>query len=162
MKFNSAIKVGVLTGIIASIVWYFITQNLGPFAIEVYIYRLGILFGGLLLAIPIAIYSQKRKQFGILTFKTALQTGILCAISLAIVFAIFNSIYHNYLSTDTVEYFVGEAKKYAIENNKTEIETQQIMDAERNTFSSYRIFLPAIFMGLVLSLLSGALFQKKG
>jgi drug/metabolite transporter (DMT)-like permease len=161
MKINYSILIGLIMGILASITWYAIAVKLDYYTIDVYVYRLIVLFSALFIGVPIAILVQKKKENGFIEFNVALKTGLLMVLTLTVIYAMFNTIYHKFICPDAVEYFVSEARKFGIANKIAESEIQLSIERQKNTLSSSQLFLPAIFIGLILSLLSAAIFQKK-
>lgn len=57
--------------------------------------------------------------------------------------------------------FLSEAKKAAIAHHIKDADIPKILESERNTFSSFKLIPPVLFWGLIISLLSGAILQKK-
>jgi hypothetical protein len=160
MKINTTIKLSVVFGIISCIAWYLLAKNLGFYTVSVYLYRFFFILGFLLIGIFISVFFEKRKNNGFIEFKQALRTGMLYAIVFAVVVAVFNYFYHTFITPDTIDYFLSEAKKAAIAHHIKESEIPAILESERKTFSSFRLVPPILFWGLIASLLAGAVLQK--
>lgn len=161
-KIPTSIIIGIIAGIIVSATWFALSKSLGIYSVKlfIYVYFLKLLF--ILFGVLVSVYLMKRKNQGFLEFKTALQTGVLYCLVLAVVLAIFNAIYYKFIAPDTIDYFVSEAKKYAETTAKlTGEELDKFLDAERGRFGSFAVIPPILFWGLIMSLIAGLLFRKK-
>jgi hypothetical protein len=160
MKLSAAIKFAFIFGLLACVVWYALAVKVGFYAVEVYLYRYLVFLGALLVGIPLSIFLHKRQHGGYLQFKEALKEGMLFAFVFAFVIALFNHIYHAHIATDAIDYFLSEAKKAALAHGQKIEDIPKILDAEKSNFSSFRLIPSILFEGLIISLLSGAIFQK--
>ncbi|MCW3102108.1 MAG: hypothetical protein JWO09_548 [Bacteroidetes bacterium] len=162
MRFPISVALGLLAGLILSIGWYAMGKSIGFYSVQVfinvYILKLCLIIAGVF----ISVYLVKRRNNGFLEFKTALQTGMLYCLVFAVIAAIFNYIYYTYITPDTIDYFVAEAKKYAegMGNIKGD-DLTKFLDAERSRFGSFAAIPPILFWGLIVSLIAGLIFQKK-
>lgn len=161
MKIGINVKLGVIAGIICCAAWYGFAKKLGFYSVNVYIYRNYVTLALLVLGIFLSVYFTKRNNQGFLEFKACLKTGVLYSVVLAVIIAIFNYFYYTYITPDTIDYFLSEAKTAAIAHNFKEADIPAFLEAERSNFSSFKLIPPVIFFGLISSLLSGAIFQKK-
>ncbi len=161
MKLGIQIKLGIIAGLINCLAWFAFAKKLGFYAVEVYIYRNYVTLAVLILGVFLSVFLTKQNQQGFLEFKEGLKTGLLYSVTLALVLAGFNYIYYTYITPDTIEYFLSEAKKSAIAHHLKEIEITKFLAEERSNFSSTKLVPPIIFFGLISSLLAGAIFQKK-
>lgn len=161
MKIGLNVKLGVFAGIINCITWYAVAKQLGFYSIEVYVIRNFVTFGLLVTGIFISVYMARKNNKGFLEFNTALKTGVVYSLIIAIVLAIFNYVYYTYITPDTIDYFISEVKKDAIAHHVKNVDIEKFLEAERSNFSSYKLMPPILFFGLVISLLAGAVFQKK-
>jgi hypothetical protein len=162
MKFPISIALGLVAGLILSVAWYLMAKSLGFYSvqvfIDVYILKLCLIIAGVF----ISVFIVKRRNKSFLEFKTALQTGMLYCLVFAVIAGIFNFIYYKYITPDTIDYFVAEAKKYAEGTGKIKGEDlTKFLDAEKGRFSSFATIPPILFWGLIVSLISGLIFQKK-
>lgn len=161
MKISINVKLGVLAGMINCIAWYGVAKQLGFYSIEVYVIRNFVTLGLLATGIFITVYMAKKNNNGFLEFNNALKAGVIYSLILALTLAIFNYVYYTYITPDTIDYFLSEVKKDAIAHHVKDADMQKFLEAERSNFSSYKLIPPVLFFGLVISLLAGAIFQKK-
>lgn len=161
MKIPINVKLGFLFGTINCVIWYAVAKNLGFYEVDVYVIKNFTTLIILAIGIFLSTFLIRKQYGGYIEFKEALKTGILYSLIIGITLAIFNYIYYNVITPDTIEFFVSEAKKYHEAHNVKGVELQQFMDAERSHFNSFRVIPPVLFYGLIVSLLSGVVFQKK-
>jgi hypothetical protein len=161
MKLSLNIKLAIVAGILNCILWYAVAVNLGFYEIKVYVIRNFSTLGFLLVGIFISIFFLKKNNNGFLEFKNALKTGMLYSLVLAVILAAFNYIYYTFITPDTIDYFLSEAKKAAIAHNIKPEEMKKFLEGEKLNFGSFKLIPPVLFFGLIISLLAGALFQKK-
>jgi hypothetical protein len=162
MKFPISITLGIIAGLIFSATWYLMARSMGFYSINVYLYRNFLAFGLIIAGVFLSIFIIKRKNNGFIEFKEALKTGMLYCIILGVIVAIFNHIYYKYITPDTIDYFLSEAKKAMMEDNKIKPEDYpKYLDSVKENYGSLRLIPPILFWGLIISLLSGALLQKK-
>ncbi len=161
MKISLNVKSAIIAGIINCIAWYAVAKSLGFYSIEVYVIRNFVTLGLLFTGIFITVFLTRKNNKGFLEFNNALKAGVVFSLILALTLAIFNYFYYTYITPDTIEYFLSEAKKAAIAHNVKDADLQKFLDGERSNFSSYKLIPPVLFFGLIISLLAGAIFQKK-
>ncbi len=161
MKINLSIKFGIIAGIINCAAWFGFAKKLGFYTVEVYLYRNFVSLAVLVIGVFLTVYLTRKKNAGFLEFKKAMQAGIVYSLTLAVVLAIFNYVYYTFITPDTIEYFLSEAKKAAIAHNVKESDIPKFLDGERSNFSSFKLVPPVLFFGLISSLLAGAIFSKK-
>jgi hypothetical protein len=161
MKINLSIKLGIAAGLVNCIAWYMYAKQLGFYAIEVYVYRNYTTLALLLLGILLLAFLERRKNAGFLEFKDALRKGMFYSLIVAVIIATFNYIYYTYITPDTIDYFLSEAKKAAVAHDLKGDDLQKFLDGERNNFTSFKLVPPVLFFGLISSLLAGAIFSKK-
>jgi hypothetical protein len=160
MKIESTIKLGLVLGSLNCLLWYILAVTKGFYVIEVYVYRNYFTLATLVAGIILSIYFLKRKNMGFLDFKEAIKTGLVYTFVFAIILSIFNYIYYHFISPDTIDYFLNEAKNKLIENKVKPQDIPFYLNSERNNFSSLKLLPPILFFGLVSSLISGALMRK--
>ena len=160
MKIGLTIKLGLILGSLNCLLWYILAVTKGFYVIEVYVYRNYISLATLVSGVILSIYLLKRKNQGFLDFKEAIKTGLIYTFVFAIVLAIFNYIYYHYISPDTIDYFLSEAKNKLVERKIKPQEIPLYLNAERNNFSSFKLLPPVLFFGLISSLITGALMRK--
>lgn len=161
MKISLNVKLGVLAGIMNCLVWYAVAKQLGFYSIEVYVIRNFVTLGLLATGIFTTVYMARKNNNGFLEFNTALKAGVVYSLLLALTLAIFNYVYYAYITPDTIDYFLSEVKKDAIAHHVKDADIHKFLEAEKGNFSSYKLIPPILFFGLVISLLAGAIFQKK-
>jgi len=161
MKFPKSILIGLIAGLIFSGAWYAMARSMGFYNVDVYVYRNYLTFGLIILGVVLCVLLEKRSRGGFLEFKQALKTGMLYSLVLALCIAIFNYVYYNFISPDTIDYFLSEAKNAMIADKVKPEDFPKYLDAARANYGSFRLMPPVLFWGLVISLLSGAIFQKK-
>lgn len=161
MKINSTIILGTIGGLLNCLIWYLFAKQLGFYKVEVYVYRNFVSLGLLIVGVLIAVFFERKKNGGFMEFKDALRTGMFYSIIMAVILAIFNYIYYAFITPDTIDYFLSEAKKAAIAHDVKEADLQKFLDGERSNFNSFKLVPPVLFFGLISSLLAGAVFSKK-
>ena len=160
IKIGLNIKLGLLLGSLNCLMWYILAVTKGFYVIEVYIYRNYITFAMLVSGVILSIYFLKRKNQGFLDFKEAIKTGLIYTFVFALILSIFNYIYYHYISPDTIDFFLSEAKNKLIENKVKPQDIPFYLNSERNNFSSLKLLPPVLFFGLISSLITGALLRK--
>jgi hypothetical protein len=161
MKIGINIKLGIAAGLINCIAWYAFAKNLGFYTVNVYIFRNYVTLAVLILGVFLAVYLTKRSKNGFLEFKEGLKTGVVYSLTLALILAIFNYIYYTYITPDTIEFFLSEARKSEFAQKLSATDLPKFIENERRNFSSFKLIVPIMFFGLITSLLAGASFQKK-
>lgn len=162
MKLPISVLSGFIAGLLFAATWYIMARTMGFYSINVYVYVNILIIGLILLGVLTSVFIEKRRNKGFMEFKTALRTGMLYCLVFAILVSIFNYIYYTFITPDTIDYFVADAKRYAetVAKIKPE-ELSKYLDAERARFGSFKLVPPILFWGLIVSLISGVIFQKK-
>ena len=161
MKLPLSIKLGFLFGTINAAIWYFVAKKLGYYSADVYFTMNFVTIVVLIIGIFLSIFLTRKNNDGYLEFKEALKTGMLFSLIVAILYALFSYIYHNIITPDTVQYFLSIAKEEAEILNLKGQELENYMTMAKSFFNSYRLIPSVLFFGLIVSLLAGAIFQKK-
>lgn len=162
MKLPISVTLGLIAGLIVSAAWYIIAKSLGFYSVNVYIYVYFVKLALILIGVLLSVYLVKRRNKGFLEFKSALQTGMIYCLVFAVIIALFNYVYYTFITPDTVDFFVSEAKRYGETTLKLQGESlQKLMDSEKARLGSFTVIPPILFWGLVISLLAGLIFQKK-
>ncbi len=161
MKIGINIKLAIIAGIINCIAWFAFSKSLGYYSISIEQYRYYVTLFLLLSGIFISVFIERKKNEGAIEFKDALKTGILYAITLGLMLAIFNYIYYKYMAVDAIDYFIGEARKLMEAEKLKEKEILAYLDTLKSYFGSFRMFMSTLIMGVIISLLLGAILRKK-
>lgn len=161
MKLSLNIKLGVVGGLIICLIWYFASKSLGFYTTDVFKVRNFSILILILLGVFIAIYAQKKKNNGFLEFKDALKTGVVFCFVLGIIVSVFNYVYFEFISPDTLDYFLSNERKEAIAHNATAEQIKELESFYKAEKRPIRLLPSILFPGLIISLLAGALFQKK-
>ena len=162
MKLPFSISAGIAAGIIFSLSWYLIARSIGFYNGDVYLYRLFLIFGLILLGVLVCVVVTKRRGNGILEFRTALYAGMLYCVGFAILVALFNVFYYKFITPDTIDYYMSEAKRYGENVLKVkQADMPKFLDGEKARFSSLGQIPPILFWGGIVSLVTAALLQKK-
>lgn len=161
MKLPISVKLGVLFGITNSTIWYIISKKLGNYSADLYFNMNFVTIFILVIGIFLSIFITRRQNNGFIVFKGALKAGMLYSIVLSIIYAFFSYLYHNFITPDTVDYFVSIAKKEAEALKLTGVELENFMAMSRSFFDAYRLIPSVLFFGLIISLLAGAVLTKK-
>ncbi len=161
MKFGISIKLGILAGLINCVAWYAFAKSLGFYSVEVYIYRNYVTLAVLIIGIFLSIFLTRKSKSGFLEFSEGLRSGVLYSLMLALIIGIFNYVYFKYITPDTIDFFLSEAKKSDFAKNLKADELNQFLVAERSTFNSFKLVPPVLFFGLISSLLASAMFRRK-
>lgn len=162
-KVSIVIQAALVAGILNCVAWYVFAKSIGFYEVKVYMYRNYVTFAMLVIGIFISVFLMKKKDGGFMEFKEAVKNGILFSFILAVVMAIFNYIYYTFITPDTIDFFLSEAKNYMLQNpDKFKAEDiPKYLDGERGNFSSFKLIPPVLFFGLLVSLLVAAVLQKK-
>ena len=161
MKLPISVTAGVLAGIIFSATWYAMARSMGFYEVNVYVYRNYLTFLLIFLGVLSSILIVKRNNKGFLEFKEALKTGMLFSLVFAIIIAIFNYTYYAFITPDTIDYFLSEAKNQMTADKIKPEDFPRYLDSIRANYGSLRLIPPILFWGLVLSLIAGAILKKK-
>ncbi|MBL0328952.1 MAG: DUF4199 domain-containing protein [Bacteroidetes bacterium] len=161
MKIGISVKLGIIAGLINCIAWYAFAKSLGFYSVEVYIYRNYVTLGVLITGIFLTIFLTKKGNQGFLEFSEGLKAGVLYSLMLAVVIGIFNYLYFKFITPDTIDFFLSEAKKSEFAKTLTGDELNKFLVEERSTFNSFKLVPPILFFGLISSLLASAIFRRK-
>ena len=160
MKISIGAKIAIVASLLNCIIWYALAKSIGFYEVKVYVYRNFFTFGFLLVGIFLSIFLTKRNNKGFIEFKDAMRTGMFYCLILAITLAVFNYIYYTFITPDTIDYFIAEAKK-VVPPEITAADLPKYMDSVRANYGSFRLIPPVLFWGLILSLIASAILQKK-
>lgn len=161
MKIALSIKLGIIAGVINCIAWYSFAKSLGFYSIEVYIYRNYVTLAVLILGIFLTVFLTRKSKNGFLEFSEGLKSGVLFSLILALILGIFNYLYFKFITPDTIDFFLSEAKNSDFAKKLSETELNEFLVAERSTFSSWKLVPPILFFGLISSLIASAIFRRK-
>lgn len=161
MKIGINVKLGILAGVLNCAAWYGFAKSMGFYAVEVYVYRNYVTLAVLIIGIFLSVFLTKRGKQGFIEFKEALKTGVLYSLILAIVLALFNYTYYKFITPDTIDFFISEARNSDYAKNMSTSDLSKFLAEERSNFSSFKLIPPIIFFGIISSLIAGAIFQKK-
>ncbi|HEX8516581.1 MAG TPA: DUF4199 domain-containing protein [Bacteroidia bacterium] len=161
MKLPISITLGLIAGLIFSVSWYLMATSMGFYSVDVYKNRNYLTFVLIFVGVFLSVFIVKRKGRGFLQFKDALKTGMLYSLVFAVIIALFNYIYYTFITPDTIDFFMSEAKKQMIEDKVKPEDFPKFLESVRGNYGSFRLVPPVLFWGLIISLLAGALLQKK-
>ena len=161
MKIGVSVKLGAIAGLLICIAWYAFAKSLSFYSVEVYIYRNYVTLALLIIGIFLTVFLTRKKQNGFLDFSQGLRAGVLYSLVIAVFVVTFNYIYFKFITPDTIDFFLSEAKKSDFAKTLTGEELNQFLIAERSTFNSFKLVPPILFFGLISSLIASAVFQKK-
>ncbi|MCW3085439.1 MAG: hypothetical protein JWP12_2805 [Bacteroidetes bacterium] len=162
MKASKIISIGAAAGIIFSMTWYLMARTMGFYSVNVYVYRNILAFALIIIGVILSIFLTKRGNGGLLEFKEAMKAGMLYSLILASIVALFNYFYYTFITPDTIDYFLNEAKTVVMADKKIlPADYPQYLDAVRANYGSFRLIPPILFWGLIVSLITGALLNKK-
>ena len=161
MKIGINVKLGVIAGLIICIAWYAFAKSLGFYSVEVYIYRNYVTLAVLILGIFLTVFLTRKSKNGFLEFSQGLRAGVVYSLMIALIIVIFNYLYFKFITPDTIDFFLSEAKKSEFAQKLSAEELTQFLAAEKSTFNSFKLVPPILFFGLISSLIASAIFQKK-
>jgi hypothetical protein len=161
MRFPVSATIGLIAGLIFSVSWYLMATSMGFYSVDVYKNRNYLTFLLIFVGVFTSVFFARRKGLGFIEFKEALKTGMLFSLVFAIIIATFNYIYYTFITPDTIDYFMSEAKKQMIEDKVKPEDFPKFLESVRSNYGSFRLIPPVLFWGLIISLLAGALMQKK-
>ncbi len=168
---KSTIKFGLITGVISGIFLF------GYFSLGVWLntkYNWGMQtenirgVGGLI-SIPIqaiGIYlamQNVKKLTGVLTYLQAIKTGLLVAVTVAIIIALFSFFYCRFINPGFAEYMVKDALKAMVASGESQQQINQDLVSVAKQFTTSAQVMEALVgqfgTGLIISLILG-LFAK--
>jgi len=170
---KTTLKFGLITGAI-SVVWLFGSFTLftwlsGKYGWDIQVSTIrGI--GGLLSipiqAIGIYMAMQNIKQIsGSLTYGRAVKTGLVVAVTIATVVAIFSLLYCTVINPGYAEFMVHDAQKTMIAKGESQQDISQASVAVRNEFSAGMQVMQALVgqfvTGTIMSLIIGLFIKTK-
>ena len=162
MKSSFTIISGIAAGLINCIAWYALSRTLTAYEVAaVDMYRLLIGLFLLISGIFVCIFLKKKKNNGFIEFKSAFQTGVVFALFMALILAIFNYLYYKFIAMDAVEFYVSEAKKQALENKVSAEDLPRFEERVRNYFSSFKMLMSTVMIGVIISLIEAGILRKK-
>lgn len=161
MKIGINVKLGVVAGLIICIAWYLFAKSLGFYSVEVYIYRNYVTLAVLILGIFLTVFLTRKSKNGFLEFSQGLRAGVVYSLMIALIIVIFNYLYYKFITPDTIDFFISEAKNSDFAKKLSGDELNQFLIAERSTFNSFKLVPPILFFGLISSLIASAIFQRK-
>ncbi|MCR8557067.1 DUF4199 domain-containing protein [Mucilaginibacter sp. BJC16-A38] len=168
---KSTLKIGLLTGLISSVflfgffsllVWLNTKNGWGMQAES--IRGLGGLLSIPIQAIGIYMAMQNKKKItGMLTYGQAIKTGLLVAVTVAVVVAIFSFLYCRYFNPGYAEFMINDAQKAMIAKGESQQQINQDSAGLARQFTTGAQVMMALvgqfFTGLIISLIAG-LFAK--
>ncbi len=161
-KINLSIAFGIIAGIIISLAWYAFAKSTGFYTLDIYTYKFYTATLLLLFGIFLSIYIERKRQGGFIEFKIALKSGLLFTIIFSLIFSIYNYLYHKFIATDAIDFFVSEERKaWLIHNRKLEEVNKYLIEYYIPSFGAFHTFMTSLIWGVLLSLLASAIFQKK-
>lgn len=120
-----------------------------------------LLFGTVILT---QIQVREQSLGGIMSFSKAFGTGMLLALAVAVMFALFNFIFYSFISPDTLDEARRMAETSMQEQGKTQEEIDMAMKITGFMFTPVGILLSTIIFyplfGLLLSLLASLFTQR--
>ena len=163
MKLSLNVKLGIIAGILNCIAWYVFSKTVvnGYYNIAVDQYRYYVTLLLLLLGIFISIYNERKTLGGCIHFKEALKTGFLYTLVLALFLGVFNFLYYKFIAVDAVEHFLNDARFTMKEAKVKDEDIGKNLEVMKDYFGSFRMFMSTVIMGVILSLLSSAIFRRK-
>lgn len=162
MKSSFTIISGVAAGLINCIAWYVLSYSLTPYEVaSIDRYRLLIGLVLLISGIFLCIFLKRKKNNDTIEFKSAFQTGVVFALFMAFILAVFNYLYYKFIAMDAVEFYISEAKKQAIENKIPAQDLPRFEERVRNYFSSFKMLMSTVMIGVIISLIEAGILRKK-
>jgi hypothetical protein len=163
MKSSLNVKFGIGAGLINCFAWYMLSRSMPYYeVISIDLYRLLFTNSLLIIGIFLSVFFERKANNGFLEFKYAFKTGILYAMLLALLLAVFNYLYYKFISPDSVEYYVSDQKKLAILAKKLKPEDfPKFEEAARSYFTSIRMFMTTVITGVIISLIAAGILHKK-
>lgn len=161
MKLPLNVKLGIGSGILNCIAWFIFSKTLGYYSIAVDQYRYYVTLLLLLLGIFISVYYERKNSGGYIEFRDAVKAGFLFTLILGAFLAVFNFIYYKFIAVDAVDYFLNEARKTMEEGKIKEEDIVKNLEVLKSYFGPFRMLMSTVIMGIILSVLSAAIFRKK-
>jgi hypothetical protein len=163
MKSSLNIRFGIGAGLINCIAWYMLSRSMTYYeVISIDLYRLLFTVSLLIIGIFLSVFFERKANNGFLEFKYAFKTGILYAMLLALLLAIFNYVYYKFIAPDAIDYYISDQKKLALIAKQVKPEDfAKFEEAARSYFTSFRMFMTTVIMGVIISLIAAGLLQKK-
>lgn len=162
MKNSLNAILGLTAGIINCIAWYLISRRLTYYEVAaVENYNTVVMLILLFIGISVCLFFKRRSNNGFLPFKEAFRTGLLYAFILSLILAIFSYIYYKFIAPDAIEFYISEAKKYLPATEVTPDKIPLLEERIKKIFSPFKTLMTSFIWGLVVSLITSGIFQKK-
>jgi len=161
MKIGLNIKLGIFAGLINCLIWYLVAKSLNFYSLNIDQYRYYATLILLVLGIFITVYFERKSNGGFLDFKKGTKAGVVYALILGITLGIFNFLYYKFIVPDAIDYFVSEAKKLMIDQKVSPENIAKSTEVIISYFSSFRMAMSTVIVGVIVSLLAGAVFRKR-
>ena len=143
------------------VAWFGIAKAFGYYTIAVDQYRYFVTLILLCLGICVSVYYERKTAGGFIEFKTAMKTGFLYTLILGFFLAVFNFIYYKFIAVDAIDYFLNEARRTMEEGKVKPEDIDKNIEVLKSYFGPFRMMMSTVIMGIILSLLSAAIFRKK-
>ncbi|HSH65085.1 MAG TPA: DUF4199 domain-containing protein [Bacteroidia bacterium] len=163
MKRSFSIQFGIGAGIINCIAWYALSKSIDYYEVAlIERYCLLIKVCSLIIGIFLCVFFQRKSNKGVLEFKAAFKTGVVYTLLVALFLTVFNYIYYKFIAPDAIDFYVSEAKKQIlIEKKLNPDELLKFEEAVRSLFTSFKMFMTTLLMGIIISLVAAGILQKK-
>ncbi len=161
MKLPLNVKLGIIAGLVNCIAWFGIAKAIGYYTIAVDQYRYFVTLILLCLGICVSVYYERKSVGGFIEFKTAMKTGFLYTLILGFFLAVFNFIYYKFIAVDAIDYFLNEARRTMEEGKVKPEDIDKNIEVLKSYFGPFRMMMSTVIIGIILSLLSAAIFRKK-
>lgn len=163
MKGSLNILFGIGAGIINCIAWYALSRHFTYYdVVSIDSRRQAITVSLIIVGVFLVVFFKRKANSGFLEFKEAFKTGILYVFVLAAILAIFNYFYYKFIAPDAIEFYVSDQKKLLIATVKTKPEDlPKFEEMVRNAFSSFKMLMQTVLIGIIISLIAAGILQKK-
>jgi uncharacterized membrane protein YhdT len=163
MKSSFNIIAGIIAGIINCIAWYALSRHFTYYNVaSVDAYRQAITVSLILMGVFLVVFFKRKEYNGFLQFKEGFKTGVLYTLMLGVCLAVFNYIYYKFIAPDAIEYYLSEQKKLLVATVKVKPEDlPKFEEMVRNAFSSFKMLMQTVLIGVIISLIAAGILQKK-
>jgi uncharacterized membrane protein YhdT len=163
MKSSFNIIAGIIAGIINCIAWYALSRHFTYYNVaSVDAYRQAITVSLILMGVFLVVFFKRKEYNGFLQFKEGFKTGVLYTLMLGVCLAVFNYVYYKFIAPDAIEYYLSEQKKLLVATVKVKPEDlPKFEEMVRNAFSSFKMLMQTVLIGVIISLIAAGILQKK-
>ena len=151
----------LVAGILACITWYVTAVQLGFDNLDVDRYRVLILYIFITAGVVISILTTRNKVFGgFITYQSAVRTGLVATIVMALIITAFGTLYYSYINPDFYDVLAAEIERAGKVHNANVQDITNVIAETNKDYGFFRMFTSSLFIGTILSLLASLALKR--